>query len=176
MIEELLTVFDRAYRFKVDYKLNTQLHNAAIKQLGLTNMNQLRDRYEGQAYLDRFLTKSFSEFAIQKMLGIDFVSIDLKTNKSYKPSLVYEDKTYEVISSSMDDYPLIPIGNYDYAIFCFVNIGRREVYVIGYCDYKDLIKLIDPAELSPIKAKAYIGNLKNFTKIKSFQNLITEDE
>lgn len=176
MIKELITIFDKAYRFKVDYKLNTQLHNIAIKHLGLDNMNQLRDRYEGQAYLDRFLTKSYSEFAVQKMLGIDFVSLDLKASKSYKPVLVYNGKNYEIIGSSLEEYPLIPKGEYDYAMLSFVNLGRREVYVVGYCSYKNLLKLIDSADLSPTKSRSYIGNLKDFSKIQLLDQLLIEDE
>lgn len=176
MLKELLNIFDKAYRFKVDYKLNTQLHNIAIKHLGLQNMNQLRDRYEGQTYLNRFLTKSFSEFAVQKMLGVDFVTLELKENKRYKPEVLFNDKTFEIIASSLDEYPLIPAGGYDYAIFSFVNIERREVYITGFMSAKVLLNSVVSADLSPTKAKAYIGTLKDFSQIDFLDKLLIENE
>jgi hypothetical protein len=169
MIKELIG--KSTAKFKVEYKVYQKLQKIALKHLKVSDMNKLRDRYEGQKFYDSFLIRSYAEIAMEKLLEEDVINWDLKDdNKSYKPKFTYKGQSVELISANLESYPLVPRGTYDIGIVAFINVDSREIQLLGYASQQELISHIDSYSMSPMFENLYFGHLKTFDFLTLFQN------
>jgi hypothetical protein len=169
MISEFQKLTDTSIKYKVDYKQFTALQRNALTILGLTSMNKLRDRFEGQSFLDKFLIRSYSELALQNAIGKTVIDeIKKNTVKAYKPDFVINGLKVELICSSNDEYPIIPKGDFELGAIVLVNLHTRETYFVGTVDKKQLDQNIDDKSLSPLLSKNFAGYLKNFDIVTPF--------
>ena len=170
MISEFQKLADKGLKYKVDYKQFITLQNNALTLLGLTSMNKLRDRYEGQSFLDKFLLRSYSELALQNAIGKIVVDeVKKNTVKAYKPEFIINGLRVEIICSSTDEYPIVPKGEFELAAVIFVNLHTRETYFVGTIDKQLLDENIDDKSISPLLSKNFAGYLKNFEIIRPFE-------
>jgi len=170
MISEFQKLIDTSIKYKVDYKQFTKLQKNALTLLGLNSMNKLRDRFEGQSFLDKFLLRSYSELALQNAFG-KIVIDDLKKNtiKSYKPDFSLNGLKVEIICSSNDEYPIVPKGEFELGAVILVNLHTRETYFVGTVEKKVLDENLEDKSLSPLLSKNFSGYLKNFDIILPFK-------
>ncbi len=87
------------------------IRNETIKYLGLTNLNQLRDRFEGQAFYDKTLKNVGSVIAIQKFLELPKLDILNIHIGEYLPVLKINEKEYQVEVFKFGELPLIDLNN-----------------------------------------------------------------
>ena len=52
------------------------IQNSVMKHLGLTNLNHMRDRYEGQAFFDKTMKNVGGLCSLQKYLKLDTLDFD----------------------------------------------------------------------------------------------------
>lgn len=52
------------------------IRNCAMSHLGLTNLNQMRDRYEGQAFFEKTMKNIGGLMALQKHLNRELIDLD----------------------------------------------------------------------------------------------------
>lgn len=150
---------------KIDYATVEWLKKIALKNLGLENINQLRDRFEGQLFLDNFLKRSFLEVAFEKYVGIKFIDkLKKETHKNYIPSFISNDKIFSLFSYTKGQYPKISTKEFDFAIFGLVNLEARHVEIIGFLPKQEVVKYIQSESLSPLTSKDYLGMFKTFDK------------
>jgi len=160
-------------KYKIEYNSLQSLKRIVLKHLNVRDMNKLRDRFEGQKYLNSFLTKSFAELAFEKIIGKEIVSWEQKEEeKGYKPSLEIDGMTVDLITADFESYPLIPKSEYDIGIVVFVNIDTRDTIVLGYADRQTLIANANTSNLSPVFETSYFGHLKNFDILKPINTVI----
>ena len=163
-------IFNKAIQYKIDYTTHIKLQKIALQHLGLTNINHIRDRFEGQAYYDNFLVKAYSEVAMQRIFYNQVFKIENKIKKSYSPSFEFKGKKLFIINSKLTDYPLIPKLNFDIAVVIFVNVNSRETYIIGWMNYNEIVAESDKAGISPLSDKHYHGY---FTKLDLLKDINT---
>jgi hypothetical protein len=175
MIKELPSFFHQSIKYQIDRATLVKLHNIACNHLGLTNINHIRDKFEGQAYLDRFLIRSFAEIALQRVLDEQILSFEKKEkNKNYKPQFKIKEKSVQLIASDFDSYPLVPKAEFDFAAIVFANVISRETLLLGFVEREELLQNIDSQGVSPIQATTFSGSLKNFEIVKPLE-LISVD-
>lgn len=168
MVGEFHKIIDKCVKYRVDYKQFIALQNIALLHLGLLGMNQLRDRFEGQSFLNKFLTRSYAELATQNVMNETFVDPEKKRLiKSYRPEIIIKGEVVELIYSPIGEYPLIPKGIYDIGAVVFVNLITRDTFFAGIVRQKALIESIDKIPLSPLLSKHFVGYLKNLEVLQS---------
>ena len=65
----------------------------------LKNINQLRDRFEGQAYMDKIMLKLTGLFVLEKHLNIGITELPIFLDDSNELSIVrFNNKKYRIIS------------------------------------------------------------------------------
>ncbi|NQD69990.1 hypothetical protein HP439_04545 [Sphingobacterium shayense] len=160
-------------KYKIDYNDFRRLQQIAIEHLNVPNMTKLRDRFEGQKYLDAFLTKSFAELALEKLIGKKIISWEEKeSKKGYKPIVTIGGATTELIIADFESYPLVPKGSYEIGVVVFVNIEIRNTLMLGYATREELITGVSDLNLSPMFRNEYLGHLKNFDILRPVEVLL----
>lgn len=165
------TVFNKATPFKIDYTTHIKLQKIALQHLGLTNINHIRDRFEGQAYYDNFLAKAYSELAFQKIFKEDVLKIENKIKKTYSPQFQISEKKIQIIYAKTNEYPIIPKTQFDVAVIIFVNLTTRETWIIGWIKYDDLITNTNNEGVSPLSEKHIHGYFTKLYLVKEIDSL-----
>lgn len=166
MIRELLGI-PIYYKTKISQTDFKALQGYAVDHLGVKNIYALRDKFEGERYYNQFLQKSFAELAFQNYVGESFFQLGEKSNKDFKPNFILNNKRVEVIDCSFEEFPRIPVGDYDSLIFCFVNLSSRDVWIAGILNRDEAIKASNQNLLSPMFKKSFYGVLKNLTILEA---------
>jgi hypothetical protein len=145
-----------------------ELQNIALKNLGLSNLNQLRDKFEGQAYLNRFLLSVTAQFIADQHFKVetDFIlkMSSLKNNANFYS---HSGTNYRLISILYGTIPEIPLDATEPLIFCIVQKNYRGGWIIGsLLSYEFTDPTLFYHITSPIlKSKKFIG----FDQIVPFQ-------
>jgi hypothetical protein len=75
-------------RIKVTRNIIYKVRDMVTQILGLNNLNELRDRYEGERFHENFSGKILSAYSLGKYLNHDFIDLEGGNyNIRYKPSL-----------------------------------------------------------------------------------------
>ena len=96
-------------QIRISRVIEQVLQEAVIARLGLTGMGELRDRYEGQAFLDSHRTRLFSNIAIREHFGEIVRSRPLKLIEEEDNFIEREEVRYKVIVAQFGQLPLIKI-------------------------------------------------------------------
>lgn len=160
MLRELIGI-PISYKVKVSVSDFRQLQKIAVSHLGVKDVYALKDKFEGERYYNQFLQRSFAEIALQQYIGETFFEISEKNNKDFKPSFRFKGAEIQIVDCSFDEFPRVPVGNYDSLIICFVNLTSRDVWIAGKMNRKTAISESDTNLLSPMYKKSSYGLLKN---------------
>ena len=153
-------------KYKINYSKYEWLKKITLKNLGISNLYNLRDRFEGQAYLERFLVRSYGELALEKYLNRPIIDLDQKeNNKDYFPAFSCGDKKIALFSFTAGEYPKINRDNFDIGVFVLVNLDYRTSEILGFLNFSLLLQLADNKRLSPLQGKMYLGEFKDFDQL-----------
>jgi hypothetical protein len=87
---------------KIPSRIVTSVQDIALEHLGVSDIFRLRDRFEGQAYLDRLLLKVLSLYVLEKTSITELLNIDfIRRNKD-------------------SDFTLVAIGGQSFRIIPFI--------------------------------------------------------
>ena len=86
------------------------IRNSAMTHLGLTNLNQMRDRYEGQAFFEKTMKNIGGMMALQKYLNIELIDLDKTNLTNFKPHIKLDNK---IIIINVFDFGTLPLINID---------------------------------------------------------------
>ena len=126
-----------------------------IKALGLNNINELRDKFEGVAFYENFLKKISGVLALENMLKTELVNKDTIDPKGYIPLIHIENNPILVITIDFGEFPKFP-NNTNLPIILIVRKEERILWVIGFSDSKK--ENVNP-------------NQKTFGDLRPFNNL-----
>jgi hypothetical protein len=156
---------------KLNYADGEWLRKIALNHLGLNNMNQLRDRFEGQLYLNNFLIRSYLEIAFERYFDVSILSkVKKEMIKNYEPNICINNSSISLIPYTVEDYARIPAKNFDIAILGLVNLEARTVNLTGFQSKYEILKQIDSHD-KPVISKQYIGLLKTFDHLLDINTL-----
>lgn len=115
------------------------IRDSAVKHLGLTNLNQLRDRYEGQAFFEKTMMNVGGLISIQKYLNlpiVDFTKIDLS---DFLPKIELNGEMFDIHVFEFGSLPLININNIKRPVFFVIKKDQVTFTICGLAS-KDVIK------------------------------------
>ena len=152
---------------KKNYPISTtfrvEVQNIAINHLGLKDIGQLRDRFEGQAYMDNLLLKVSALYVLEKALEKDIIDWDtIRWEKKADFTLIKlnSKKCYRVIPFFFGSLPIVSTTIKEDIIFCGIRLDFKNGIVCGILsDYKFENKnlFIDKMSSSKRKLKKFIG-------------------
>ena len=149
------------------------IRDESMKHLGLTNINQLRDRYEGQAFFDKTLMNIGGLMAIQKHLKLPLIDIKKIDLGGFQPKLVIDDNVIDVLVFEFGTLPLINIDEIKNPIFFVIQKDRITFNLCGFTDIK-VIK--DNLIRTSIEKSSQANNMSfiGFKHLMKSENLINK--
>lgn len=153
--------FLRQYpQIRLSMKEEFAVRDSVLNSLGLKNLNQLRDRYEGQTFLDKTLKNYGGLVACQKHLKIPVTSIEELNIKDFKPQIKGKDSTYDIKVFEFGLLPALELKSINNPIVFIIQKDKSTFSICGYGN-KDLVlkNLVDANNetVNSVSLKNFIG-------------------
>jgi len=140
-IGEYLRLYPQIRFSKTDEVL---IRSSAMKHLGLTNLNQMRDRYEGQTFFEKTMKNIGGLMSLQKHLNLDLIDLDKVNLGDFQPHIKLDGKIVNINVFDFGNLPLIKIKDIKNPVFFVIQKDSLTFLLCGLAT-KDVIKnnLID---------------------------------
>ncbi|WP_370002307.1 hypothetical protein [Winogradskyella sp.] len=147
------------------------IRDSVLSFLGLNNINQLRDRYEGQAFWDKTLKNYGGLVACQKHLGIEVTTINELNIKDFKPQIIGKDSVYDIKVFDFGQLPDLELKSVKNPIIFVIQKDKSTFSICGYGS-KQLIldNLVDSSNetVNSVNLKKFIG----FKALNSIDDIV----
>lgn len=138
------------------------IRDETMKQLGLSNINQMRDRFEGQAFFDKTLKNVGGLISIQKHLNLPVEDITKIDFSNFQPKLTINNDIINVFVFEFGTLPLINIDELKNKTFFVI---QKDNVTFNLCGYTD-INIIQNNIVNTNIEKSSQANNKNFIGFK----------
>ena len=120
------------------------IRNSAMNHLGLTNLNQMRDRYEGQAFFEKTMKNIGGLMSLQKHLNLELIDLDKVNLGDFQPYIKLDGKKVNINVFDFGNLPLIKKKDIKNPVFFIIQKDSLTFLLCGLAT-KDVIKnnLID---------------------------------
>lgn len=147
------------------------IRDESMKHLGLTNLNQMRDRYEGQAFFDKTMMNYGGLIAIQKHLNLELTDIKNINLNDFQPKLLINDKTIDVFVFEFGTLPLIDIDQLKNSTFFVI---QKDRFTFNLCGYTDLETIKNNLVRTSIERSSQANNMNfiGFKQLNKAEDLI----
>jgi len=135
-IGEYLRLYPQVRFTKTDEIL---IRNSAMSHLGLTNLNQMRDRYEGQAFFEKTMKNIGGLMALQKHLNRELIDLDKADLGDFQPYIKLDGKKVNINVFDFGTLPLIKINEIKNPIYFIMQKDSLTFLLCGFAS-KQVIK------------------------------------
>lgn len=149
-----------------------KVQNSVMDSLKLENLNHLRDKYEGVAFIENFKLQIYGVIALEKLLNIELIDWSKTNPKRYNPTIKIKNKLYDVIMSEYGELPVIKKTSKRGALLT-IKKNDKDIWICGFADTNILNNNQNDKYLK-IQMRKDIENLTCFTgfdRLRSFKNL-----
>ncbi len=115
------------------------IRNSTMNHLGLTNLNQLRDRYEGQAFFDKTMKNIGGLMALQKHLNIELINLDKVDLTDFQPYIILDNEKILINVFDFGTLPLIKLKEIKNPIFFIIQKDSLTFLLCGLAS-KEVMK------------------------------------
>lgn len=146
------------------------LEKLVINHLKVRDINELRDKFEGQAFLDNFLYKSIPIIGIQKYLKNIFIDFENISVDKFLSEIIISDQVVNLVMFG-SNLPLIDIDNNHPCIFIH-SIENSTLQLCGYAS-SQIVKdnLLNIKRYGFGSKETIKGNFYGFNHLIIFNNL-----
>jgi hypothetical protein len=144
------------------------IQNSVMKHLGLTNLNHMRDRYEGQAFFDKTMKNVGGLYSLQKYLKLETIDFDLINLDNFHPSIKFGKENININVFDFGTLPLLNRKDFNKPTYFIIKKDSLTFLLCGLAS-KEVIKknLIDTS-----KVQSGSDNFMNFTGFKFLEQII----
>jgi len=143
--------------------------NMAVKFLKVRDLNELRDKFEGQAFLNNLLQKALPITALQKYLKIEFYDFNNVQADKILSEISINSRLINIVKFDQK-LPLIDIENDNPYIFIH-SIENQSMEICGFLSADDARKSLKDVKRYGFGSKETLkGAFYGFSSIKVFQN------
>lgn len=113
---------------KINKYIEINIQKYVVNILGVADLGKLRDKYEGQAFLDDKVDKIFSYLAVCDFFGIKRPSIDLQFVTNIKSVIEHNSYKYVIHSFDIESLPVFEVKEY---LVPRILVMRQHKYTYG---------------------------------------------
>jgi len=123
--------FSNCTYIKINKYLEKIIQNEVVKILDVRDIGELRDRYEGQNFLDNKVNRVFAFLVASDYLEIPRPKVDFDFVKSVKKVIQTEEKKYVIHPFDLGTYPIFEKKEYLVPRLLLVKKDMYSYMVIG---------------------------------------------
>ena len=155
--------------YPIPTPLRLKVEKIATNHLGVKDLFQLRDRFEGQAYMDNLLLKVSALYILEKETGLNLTDWDaIKWDKKADFTSIKIDKVkYRIIPFFYGSLPIIASSIKEPIIFCAIRSYFNHGIICGILENYSF----DDAEMFITKPSSSKRKLKKFIGFKFLKDL-----
>lgn len=121
----------------INYRDTKHIQEVVMKSFGLKNFKDLRDKFEGLAFLNKFTEKVVGVIGVRKVLQLENIDWESINPKDYKPFIEVEGVKVEVVTSDYGKIPLINANSRN-PVIIVLNRENKNISICGFADVKTL--------------------------------------
>ncbi|VFA41321.1 hypothetical protein [Chryseobacterium indologenes] len=146
------------------------LENLVVKFLNVRDLNQLRDKFEGQAFLDNYIQKALPLMALQKYLKEDLIDFESISPAKIKSNIIIDNILVNIIQFG-NHLPLVDTSQNMPCIF--IHTTQKQVLEIcGFISAEDVKNNISDIKRYGFGSKETVkGSFYGFDKLKMFDSI-----
>lgn len=150
-LEEVFKYKKKFIPIKIGYSDKKKIQECTLELLELKDFGQLRDRYEGQMFYDRFTREMMSEIALEKLLDIKFIDWEAKrTIKGCPNVLIYNNLKVGVTANEFAEYPILIDEEITLPQVFTIKKGSDYIYICGLATTRILEENSKKIPLTPM--------------------------
>ena len=136
-LSKILTHRDKFYPESISQNEKIKITDIVVKHFNLKDANQLRDKFEGIAFLNNFTKNLGGVICLGKCLDIDFIDLKIINPLSFSNIVKIRSKKFEVITFNYGEFPLIDAKSKHPVIF-IINKDFQKFWIAGIASLKIL--------------------------------------
>ncbi|GGG56276.1 hypothetical protein [Bizionia arctica] len=109
-----------------------QIRDSAMGHLGFTNINQLRDRYEGQSFFDKTMKNIGGLMAVQKYLNKELIDVDKANLTDFHPYIKLNDTKIDVHVFDFGTLPSLKVDDINDTVFFIIQKDNLTFLLCGF--------------------------------------------
>lgn len=165
---------------KLTYTDLKKIEDVVMRALDIDNMNKLRDKFEGVAFIEKFTEKIVGIIVLEKKLKVNYINWETLNPIYFQPKIVVKNTEIDIITCAYGTFPIINRINNNPAII-FIKKDKRDIWICGFADRQVLNNNTSDKYLSGALMRerddqtAFIGftNLQSFETLQDLEGLIT---
>jgi len=130
-VKRILSNREQFENIKLGYTDTYKINNIVLNFLNLNSMFELRDRFEGEVFLNTFSVKVKGAIALEKFLEIELIDWDNLTPNNYSSNLSKIGLEIDIISSDNGSFPIVERNSVRPAIIINI-VGTNNLWICGY--------------------------------------------
>lgn len=120
-------------RIAIPSSFRLKVQSMVIKKLGFQNINQVRDKYEGQAYLDKIMLTMTSKYILKKYFANEMlIDFDTISSPEKQNIITIEETIYQLVPFYFGSLPNMTAQSNLPLIFCCIRPDFCNGSVYGY--------------------------------------------
>lgn len=115
------------------------LQKEIVKRMGVTDMNALRDRFEGQQFLENHRSRLFANLAVREFLGEPHRSRTLELIEENDNHIEINGRRHEVVSIPFGALPQFKRDDYPNPVILVFQRDIFSMYIFGIIEPEDIV-------------------------------------
>lgn len=107
------------------------IQNSVMNHLGVTNLNQMRDRYEGQSFFEKTMKNIGGLMALQKHLKKDVIDVNLVNLTDFQPHIIIDGKKIDIHVFDFGALPLLKVEEIKNPIYFIIQKDSLTFLLCG---------------------------------------------
>lgn len=146
------------------------LENLIIRYLSVRDLNELRDRFEGQAFLDNYLQKAVPLMGLQKYLKTSLIDFEAVSPDKVKSEVIIKGNKVKIIQFG-NHLPLLDTSDKLPCIFIYFT-QKQIVELCGFASaYTVQNSITDIKKFGFGSTETMKGSFYGFDKLKMFESI-----
>lgn len=163
----------------INYGETKRIQEVVMKSFGLKNFKDLRAKFEGLVFLNKFTEKIVGVIGVRKMLQLEGVDWENTNPKGYEPYIEIEGVKIEIVTTNYGKMPLIE-ANSNHPIIVVFSRENKSVLICGLAEVKTIKDKNNYVSVNSVMTKKSnskvnfmaIGKLKPFKNIEELKTII----
>jgi hypothetical protein len=123
------TKLNQFKKFQFSKTIEYSIRDQVLNHLKLDNINQLRDKFEGVAFLEKTLQRSLSLHVISSILGVELINLHKIDIPKLNNKVLFKERKIQIVLFNFGELPIIQLDKE----LTYFFLLKRDNFCYYYC-------------------------------------------